>query len=1034
MKIVKSISVKLLLAGLLIITSSSVFAQKTVSGEVEDMDGNTLPGVNVTIQGTTTGTITGANGQYSIKVPGNDAVLVFSFVGYVTEQKKVGDQTKIDVVMMPDIESLGEVVVIGYGVQKEEDATGSVQAIDARDFNQGAITSPQDLLTGKVAGVQITSSGGAPGEGSQIRIRGGASLSATNDPLIVVDGVPISGGGISGARNPLNTINPNDIETFTVLKDASATAIYGSRASNGVIIITTKKGKAGEEMKITYNGKLNAYVANKKVDVLDAEEFFNLVEEKFPEQVNMLGISDTDWQDEIYQNAFGTEHNIAASGAYKMLPYRLSVGYSNNDGILKTDNNERFTGSLNLNPSFLDDHLKVNVNVKGSNIQNTFANRDAIGAAIQYDPTKPVKSDQTYNPYYTSDIDGDEVADTILMPETDYGGYWTWVQDNGSDLPVEQGASNPVALLNMRDDQSTVNSFIGNAQVDYKLHFFPDLKLKLNLGYDYSKGTGEVIVPSSASWTYDPVNGGGTFNEYEQTKKNQLLDFYGNYVKEIAAIDSKVDIMGGYSWQRFYYKNDAINGNYISESTISPIAGQPGMYRKEFSGSPTRTFNIDSLYDEGELYLISFYGRLNYSLKNKYLLTFTVREDGTSRFSPDNRWGFFPSLALGWKIHEESFMQGIDVLSKLKLRAGWGVTGQQDVGGYYEWMPRYTYSLSGASYMFGDSLYQTIRPEGYDESLKWEETTTWNVAFDYGFLEDRITGSIDVYYRETRDLLNYIPVPGGSNLTNYINTNVGNMENKGIEFTINGKAISTKDMVWDIGLNMTYNENKITKLTLSDDPDYLGVETGGISGGVGSTIQMHSVGHSTNSFFVYEQVYDENGDPIPGVFVDQNGDGTIDDDDRVHKENPNPDLTFGISSSFNYKNWYFSFAGRANFGNYVYYNVDSENGVYERLYRSEGPYLSNVTSTVYDSDFDAPWYLSDYYIRNGSFFRMDNITLSYLFEDVAQQGFNVTVSGTVNNAFVITKYEGLDPELTNGIDNRIYPRPTSFALGVNVTF
>ena len=972
------------------------YAQQTITGTVTDAEtGSTLVGATVQIQGTTRGTITDIDGNFSLSASEGET-LVFSFIGYEKQMVTLSGQSTVNVALQPTAESLGEVVVIGYGIQKKDDATGSVQAIDSEDFNKGAITSPQELLTGKVSGVQITSGGGAPGEGQTIRIRGGSSLSATNDPLIVVDGVPLAGGGISGMRNPLNAINPNDIETMTVLKDASATAIYGSRASNGVIIITTKKSEKGADLKVNYSGKLNAYVAGKTVDVLEADQYRSLVAEKYPDQVGMLGDANTNWQDEIYENATGMDHNLGISGAYKTLPYRLSVGYSDNDGILKTDNLKRTTAALNLNPTLFDDHLKVNINAKGVNVENTFANRAAIGAAIQYDPTKPVYSSESF-------------TDIPVLGTTDWGGYYAWTQANGQ--PIEQGSANPVALLNQRDDNSTVNRFIGNAKFDYKFHFLPELRANLNVAYDYTKAEGNVFEPQNAAFSYNNVHGGGVDNMYEQEKKNELLDFYLNYVKEIESIDSKVDAMVGYSWQHFWEKNYSINSNVAN--------------------TPDQT---DTLNNPTELYLVSFFGRLNYSLKNRYLLTFTLRNDGTSRFSPDTRWGLFPSAALGWKIHDEGFLKDVDFLNKLKLRLGWGVTGQQDIGGNYVYMPRYTYSLSGAYYMFGGIPYQTIRPEGYDENIKWEETTTYNIGLDYGFLNDRINGSIELYKRETKDLLNYIPVPAGSNLTNFINTNVGNLENTGIEFNINGKPISTEDMVWDIGLNVTHNKNEITKLTTSDDPTYLGVETGGISGGVGSTIQIHSVGYPANSFFVYEQVYDENNKPIPGVFVDQNDDGIIDNNDRVHKENPDPDMTFGISSSFSYKNWYFSFAGRANIGNYVYHNVDSENGVYERLFRPEGPYLGNVTTTVFDSDFQKPYYLSDYYLKDGSFFRMDNITLSYLFEDVVRQGTNLTVSATVNNAFVITKYDGIDPELVNGIDNRLYPRPTTYSLGVNLNF
>ncbi|MCF8338699.1 MAG: TonB-dependent receptor [Bacteroidales bacterium] len=973
-------------------------AQQTISGTVTDAkEGNTLVGATVQIKGTTRGTITDVDGQYSIEAD-KDETLVFSYIGYVKQEVSVGNKTTINVALQPKTQTLGEVVVVGYGTEKKEDATGSVSAIESEDFNKGSVTSPQELLTGKISGVQITDNGGAPGEGATIRIRGGSSLSASNDPLIVVDGVPLDNTGIAGARNGLNAINPNDIESFTVLKDASATAIYGSRASNGVIMITTKQGEAGQPLEVNYSYKLNYHTPTGSVDVLGADKFRELVNQRYPNQTDMLGNASTDWQERIYKNAMGMDNNLSISGSVNEIPFRASFGYTNNDGILKRDNNTRKTAAITLNPSFFDDHLKLTANAKGIHINNRFADRGAIGAAMQFDPTQPVYNSQQYSVPL-----GDE------QMTTNWGGYNAWLQESG--LPVDLGTANPMALLYQRNDVSTVNRFNGKFKADYKFHFFPDLKATLNMGYDYSKGEGNVYVPQTAAFAHDPIHGGGTDNSYENENKNELLDFYLTYKSDFENIDSRVKFMTGYSWQHFYNDSYSINSNVAR--------------------TPNQT---DTISDPRELYLISFFGRLNYTFKNKYLLTFTLRNDGTSRFSPDTRWGLFPSAALGWKIQEEGFLQDVDFISQMKLRLGWGVTGQQDVGGYYEHLPRYTYSLSGASYMFGNTFYQTIRPEGYDENIKWEETTTYNIGLDFGFMKDRYYGSLEFYLRDTKDLLNYIPVPAGSNVTNYINTNIGDLENRGFEFSFNAKPIVRENLKWQVGMNVTYNENEITKLTASDDPTYLGVRTGGISGGVGNNIQIHSVGHSTNSFFLYEQVYDENGDPIPGVFVDQNDDGQITDADRVHNENPDPEVSLGINSSLTYKNWYFSFSGRTNIGSFVYYNVASENGVYNRLYRPEGPYLSNISTTVFESGFESPHYLSDYYLRDGSFFRMDNISLSYTFKDVVNEGSSLQLSATVNNAFVITKYDGLDPELVSGIDNRVYPRPRTYVLGVNLSF
>lgn len=986
------------------------FAQSgDVTGTVSDASsGQTLPGVTIQLKGTTFGTTSDIDGNFKLKIDPN-AVLIFSYVGFVTQEVTVQPGTTVNVALEVSLAELEEFVVIGYGVQKREDATGSVAAVSTEDFNKGAITAPTQLIAGKVAGVQVTSGGGAPGEGATVRIRGGSSLRASNDPLYVIDGVPIDNEGVSGMRNPLNTINPNDIETFTVLKDASATAIYGSRASNGVIIITTKKGKAGagkRPIQLAYSGVFSLYQPTKKIDVLDAGQFSSLVNERFPDQAHMLGTETTNWQDEIYQNAFGMDHYLSATGSIaKTVPFRISYGYTNQDGILKTDNMARNTISGSFNPTFFDDHLKVDLNIKTMFIKNKFADRGAIGSAIQYDPTKPIKSDSTYLVKWQ---DENNNPDSLY---TDYGGYWAWIQNNGSGWPVDQGSSNPAALLSMRDDNSDVNRIIGNIQLDYNFHFLPGLRANLNMGLDNSNSKGSVFVPDYAPWSFDALNGGGTSSNYTQDKKNEVLDFYVQYVTDVESIKSKFDVMAGYSWQHFWRENYNYSHN-LRETVI-----------------------YDSSYNATESYLVSFFGRFNYTYNDKYLLTFTLRNDGTSRFSPDTRWGLFPSIALAWKIIDEPWMQNAGALSQLKIRAGYGVTGQQNIGyGDYPYLARYTYSNNAAQYQFGDTYFTTLRPEGYDANIKWEETTTWNIGLDYGFAADRFYGSLDYYFRETNDLLNYVPVPAGTNLTNYLLTNIGDMETTGVEFAITTKPIVKQNLVWDITFNATWNENKITRLTAVDDPDYLGVFTGGISGGVGNTVQIHSVGYPASSYFVYEQVFDADGNPIEGLYVDQNGDGQIDDADRYHYNTPDAKFYFGIASGLQYKSWSFSFSGRANFGNSVYNNVSSENAVYERLYRPEGPYLGNVTSDVLDINFVSPQYLSNYFVQDGSFFRMDFMTLSYYFDDLANGNLDLGLSFTVNNAFVITNYKGLDPEISGGIDNRIYPRPRVYALGINLTF
>lgn len=1003
----------ILLLSLLFIGISATFAQGDVTGMVTDAaDGQVLAGVTVLVKGTGTGTITDADGKFRIKVNPGD-YLVFSFIGYETQEIAAQPNTVVNASLVLKAEFLEELVVIGYGVQKKEDATGSVAAIGTKDFNKGKMTTAAQLAVGKIPGVQITSVGGAPGEGSTIRIRTGSSITASNDPLYVIDGVPVDNDGITGTRNAFSMLNPNDIETFTVLKDASATAIYGNRASNGVILITTKKGSMGKDGKgkpitLEYNGTFSMNTVPKTIDVFDAEQYRSIMNERYEGNetvLRMLGNANTDWQDEIYNNAFGMDHYVGASGAIRKLqmPYRFSFGYTDEDGVLETDNMKRTTLDLSLNPSLFDDHLKISVNAKGMFVKNHFADQGAIGAAMQYDPTQPVTADSLH--YYNSS------TEEPVYFANPYGGYYAWIQTYNQD-PVSQGSSNPVALLNMRDDNSDVSRLLGNVQLDYKLHFFPDLRLNLNLGLDHSKSDGTVYVPEYAPWEYDAVNGGGINTVYDQNKKNDVLEFYGNYVKEVTSIKSSFNVMAGYSWQHFY----RAGSNYSTN-----IAG---------------TLVNDSSDYASESYLVSLYGRLIYAFNNKYLLTATFRNDNTSRFSPDTRAGYFPSVALAWKINEEEWMKGFENLSQLKLRLGWGITGQQNLGTEYDYsyLARYTYSEPNAAYQFGDYYYLTLRPEGYDANIKWEETTTWNIGLDYGFLYDRIYGSLDFYYRETQDILNRIPVPAGSNLTNYILTNVGNMVNKGAEFAIFTKPVVTKDFTWELNFNMTYNYNEITKLTASSDTNYLGVLTGNISGGVGNTIQIQSVGFPVNSYFVFEQVYDADGMPVEGMVVDRSGDGEITDEDRYQYKSANPKYYFGLSSSLIYKNWDLFFSGRANFGNYVYNNVSSENGVYERLYRAEGPYTGNITSDVLDVNFVSPRYLSDYYIQDASFFKMDVISLSYLFDNMINDKLDLRITATVNNAFTITNYTGIDPEISTGIDNRIYPRPRVYALSVNLTF
>jgi len=966
----------------------SSFAQGSLKGKIIDDYGESVIGGTVLIVGTTTGTATDFDGNYLLEgIPSGTVTIQVSYTGYENQEFTIemtdGAELVRDVTMGVDVSVLEEIVVIGYGTVKKEDATGSVQTVNSDQFNQGAITGAQELVAGKIAGVQITTNSGAPGDGAQIRIRGGSSLSASNDPLIVVDGIPIDNGELAGSRNTLNFINPSDIATFTVLKDASATAIYGSRASNGVILITTKKGKLGKKIRVNYSGNFSTSSVNDQINVLNGDEYRSLINDRFESDhpaVALLGNANTNWQDEIYESAIGFDHNLSLSGGIgDFLPYRLALGLTDKNGVLKTDEFKRKTVALNLSPGFLDNSLQVNVNLKGMFIDNNFANRDAIGAAVGFDPTQPI------------------------LDDNNFGGYYAWVNpENGN--PNNLAPSNPLALLNQKIDQASVNRFLANASIDYRLPFLPGLRANLNLGYDIANGEGTTDVDSIAAFNFNDVTGGGVDNEYDETKKNELIEFYLNYGKTFG--DHKVELMGGYSWQHFfnekYERNSDVRGN--AQNTVI----------KE---------------SKNELYLLSLFGRANYTLMDKYLFTFTLRRDASSRFSPENRWGLFPAAAFAYKVINKE----VGTLTNLKLRVGYGVTGQQDIGDFYEHLPRYLISTDNARYQFGDELINTLRPEGYDSEIKWEETTTYNIGVDYGFLDNRIYGSLEYYIRKTKDLLNFIPVAAGTNLTNFIDTNVGDLENEGVEFSINAIPVKKANVLWEVGFNVTRNTNEITRLTATDDPDYQGVLVGGISGGVGSNIQIHSVGFPASSYFVYEQVYDADNNPIEGLYVDKNGDGKISPDDQYRFEKPAPDYFFGFTSSLDVGKFNFSMAGRANLGNYVYNNIQSNLADYGRLFHPS-LYIQNATTDITKINFEGPDYFSDHFVQDGSFFRIDYVSLSYALTDLFKKKNSITLSATLQNPLLITNYTGLDPEITDGIDNNIYPRVRTFVFGVNANF
>jgi TonB-linked SusC/RagA family outer membrane protein len=983
-----------------------------ITGVVTDhTTGGPLPGVTVVVKGTSSGTITDINGTYSIKAS-SDQTLVFSYIGYSKMEEPVGENTEINITLTEETTALDELVVIGYGTVKKTDATGSINTVSSKDFNKGAITSAQDLLIGKSAGVVITNSGGAPGAGATIRIRGGSSLNASNDPLLIIDGVPIDNNKVDGSNNLLSFVNPNDIETMTILKDASATAIYGSRASNGVIIITTKKGKVGSPMKISYDASVSMAKAIDFVNVYTGDELRELANDSTKADLFGAGISlldsleyfdpvakklnkfygngaNTDWQNEIFRTAISHDHNLSVSGAYKTMPYRVSVGYTDQQGIMKNTDMQRITGSINVEPKFFKDDLKVSINAKGMNTNYNYGDDGALGSALNMDPTKPV--------YDTASYAG--------------RGYFQWV-NYGASL----GTPNPVEQLMEVDNRSVVNRIIGNVQFDYRFRFLPDLHANLNLATDITKSDGHNNRPTTSPGTLTGTYW-GKLNNYWAENRNNLLDFYLNYNKDLKSIDSKIEATAGYSWQHFQYeKYNYTRGNYDSIH----IKQKP-----------------DSIYTPSEYFLVSFFGRVNYNLKDRYLLTFTIRDDGSSRLSEENRWGLFPSAAFAWKIKEESFLKNVEVLSDLKLRLGWGITGQQDIlkdgnGNYnnYPSMATYVMSENGFYYPIGGSFLRTLRPNPYDPNIKWEETITKNVGLDFGFFNERFTGSFDLYNRVTEDLINEVTVATGSNFSNKLLTNIGSLENSGAELSLNLIPISKKDVYLSFGFNFTYNQNKITKLLITDDPEYIGVT---YPQGFRGNKQISRVGYPVKSFYLNKQVYYQNGDPFEGLYVDLSGKGgTVNgnDEDKYIYKNPAPDYVMGLSTRFNYKNFDFSASTRANIGNYVFNQIASD-ASYNQMYQIG--YWKNEPTYLSDSKFVSRQFTTDYFVYNASFFRIDNVSAGYRFDNIINK-LSARISFTVQNLLTVSNYEGIDPEVDGGVDNNFYPRPRTYTLGVNLTF
>ena len=971
--------------------SVNTFAQQiVVKGIVKDTTGEPIIGANVIVKGTTNGTITDFDGNFLLNANKGD-IIIISFIGYRSQEAQAA--ASMNIILKDDTELLDEVVVIGYGSVKKDDLSGSVVAIKAEEMNKGAVTSPQELIMGKVPGLSVSQGDGAPGAGSTIRIRGGASLNASNDPLIVIDGIPVSNDAAPGTPNALATINPNDIETFTVLKDASATAIYGSRASNGVIIIQTKKGTQ-DKIKVSYSGTFTAKDPYKRIETLDAQSFREVMQAQYPEGtaqsadiqriLNVYPNQSTDWQDAIYQTGLSTDQNIGIAGKAGFMPFRISLGYNTEKGTLKTSKYERYTGAVNLSPKFFDNHLSVDINVKGTINKNRFADSGVVGAAAFFDPTKPIYDE-----------------------ENRYNGYWNWgiVQGAQADLATQ----NPLSLLYDRNNHGTTKRSLGNIQLDYKIHGLEDLHANLNLGYDVAKTTGRNFVNSNSvqSSLDKTFTGLGQGNTWNNLRRNHLLDFYMNYAKNIESIKSNFDIMAGYSWQHFYYANHDITYSNPTED----LGAKEGYTYDENERHYIRDDHRRIPYEN---YLISFFGRLNYNFMDRYLLTATLRRDGSSRFSENNRWGLFPSAALAWTISNEPFMKATEnVLSKLKLRLGYGVTGQQEIGDY-QYITSYSFSTNPNTTYLGTTL---LKPNGYSPDLKWEQTTTYNVAIDFGFLNNRINGSIEYYQKHTKDLLNTISAAAGTNFINLITANVGKMKNKGVEANVNAIAIQSKDFTWEVGYNITWNDSKITKLTTTFNPDYQGIDAG--------TNQKHQVGEMPGTFYLYQQVYDENGKPIQNAFVDRNNDGQITEADRylTHKS-PMAKIYMGFSSQFSYKKWDLGFNLRANFGNYVYNGVASGNST-SNNYGGKG-FITNLYNGFQDTGFTllntSEQMASDYFLENASFLKMDNLTLGYSFQNLFAAKLSGRISASVQNVFTISKYSGLDPEC-GAIDSNIWPRP-----------
>jgi iron complex outermembrane receptor protein len=983
---------------ILLMLSTAILAQRSVTGRVVDeADGFGIPGASVVIKGTTQGTVTDFDGNYRLSVPEEGATLVVSFVGYVSTEVETGNRSVIDISLSVNVQQLQEVVVVGYGTVEKGDVTGVVATVDEELFNNGMIASPDQLLNGKVAGVSITSTNGEPGGQVRVRIRGGTSITASNEPLFVIDGVPIDNsahnpGGFAQGRNPLNFLNPNDIENMTVLKDASAAAIYGSRGANGVIIITTKSGGQTDKPQVTYDFSYGVTEFFQDLPILSPSLFRQAMEIYGSRNLGFLEDAQTDWFEEITQTANSQQHNFSVSGGIEDGGYRFSAGYQNIDGILKSSNTQRTNLNFNFNKSLLDNSLQVKFGTKNAVTNDIFASNQ-VGAAFTMAPTQP-----------------------IFDEESEFGGYYEW----DDQLAVR----NPVAEINEREQIGENFRSISNAELRYSLPFLEGFSIQTNFAFDTQRGERRRYSPS---FLKSEENNRGSWALERFTRESFLFESFGEYKFDLPSIDSDITVLGGYSYQDF-------NSSFPSFSVDSLSTDLFGINTPAVGDGSIIRVNNPILENR----LVSFYGRVNASIMDKYVFTATLRRDGSTRFGPDNRWGVFPSFAAGWRITNEQFMSGVTgTLNYLKLRLGWGLTGSQEIGDY-----RYiaAYDLSGgqAQYQFGGSFFPVLRPEGVDPNLKWEETSSLNIGADYELFDGKIAGSIEYYQKDTRDLLFTIAFPAGSVLADRILTNIGELQNKGVEFEISSPVVNTNDLQINIGFNAAFNRNEIKKLdntVIEGSEENVVYEVGNIAGDVGQTIQLLQVGQPINSFYVLEHKYDESGAPIYdgtnllNMYVDRNEDGIINEDDKRPLEDPAPDWILGFTNTANYKNFDFSMTWRSNIGNYVYNNVSSNTGNFQRL-NDRVP--NNIHESALETNFFFKQILSDYYIENGSFLKLDNLTVGYTYTGLDWARVRLYATGT--NLLLITGYTGLDPEIPDGLDNNLYPRSTTFIGGISVTF